>query len=62
MIIAPQRYVLELVLEAPHLTALDAAKKIIDGKLKLIETSAAHSLNLPPGVRLLRSELRREGV
>ena len=35
-IYATRTYTLDIVLEAPHLTALDAAKETIDGKLRLI--------------------------
>ena len=62
MIVAARTYTLDLVLEAPHLTALDTAKETIDGKLRLIETAVQHSLNLPPGVRVLRAELKHEGI
>ena len=62
MIVATRTYTLDIVLEAPHLTALDAAKETIDGKLRLIETAVQHSLNLPAGVRVLRAGLKREGI
>ena len=62
MIVATRRYTLELVWEAPNLTALDEAKRMIDGKIRLIETAVAHSLNMPAGVRVLQVQLRREGV
>jgi len=62
VIVAARTYTLDLVLEAPHLTALDVAKETIDGKLRLIEAAVRHSLNLPPGVRVLRAELKHEGI